>query len=200
MPFAQPNIAGYAYQKYIRPKAIADKHIPSTNPITGASQRESTIAEDEALADKFVITNIRLPQRYLRQAEHKLSVAIVKYMFENNYRKYNFGIKFSRIYFAQNPSIVAHINENAVLHIDYDSAENIRQYVSQFTYTKKASEILPEINVSLVNDLTTTESKNKRAQRKLKEDAQKQRVLSEVSSKITDVVSKGYDDGVINIV
>ena len=121
-------------------------------------------------------------------------------MFENNYRKYNFGIKFSRIYFAQNPSIVAHINENAVLHIDYDSAENIRQYVSQFTYTKKASEILPEISVSLVNDLTTTESKNKRAQRKLKEDAQKQRVLSEVSSKITDVVSKGYDDGVINIV
>ena len=200
MPFAQPNIAGYAYQKYIRPLAIADVHIPSTNPITGASQRESTIAEDEALADKFVLTNIRLPQRYLRQAEHKLSVAIVKYMFENNYRKYNFGIKFSRIYFAQNPSIVAHINENAVLHIDYDSAENIRQYVSQFTYTKKASEILPEINVSLVNDLTTTESKNKRAQRKLKEDAQKQRVLSEVSSKITDVVSKRYDDGVINIV
>lgn len=200
MPFAQPNIAGFAYQKYIRPLAIADVHIPSTNPITGASQRESTIAEDEALADKFVLTNIRLPQRYLRQAEHKLSVAIVKYMFENNYRKYNFGIKFSRIYFAQNPSIVAHINENAVLHIDYDSAENIRQYVSQFTYTKKANEILPEINVSLVNDLTTTESKNKRAQRKLKEDAQKQRVLSEVSSKITDVVSKGYDDGVINIV
>lgn len=167
MPYAQPNVQGVAYEKYLRPKGIADVHVPSTNPTTGLSQAESTIEEDEELADRFVLINIRLPQRYIRSAERQLSIAIVKYMYDNNFYQYNYSIKFSRIYNAQNPAVAALLNENIALYINEYDNNVVRQYASNYQFIKKANEILPEIVINVVSELSSYESKEKKQYKRL---------------------------------
>lgn len=97
--------------------------------------------------DSFVITNINLPLAYVTDAEDRLSKAIIKAMWENNFEKFNFSIKFSRVFCEQNKYIASKINENAILRVGYNG-DTIRLYVNSFSY-KKGEEILPELSVEL---------------------------------------------------
>ena len=108
--------------------------------------------------DKFVILNISLPQSYIEFAEKKLSKAVVDYMGENNSERFNFGIKFSRIYLAENEdNVLKKLSENIRLRVSYDDRV-ISLYASGFTYKMDASSPLPEVtveledNVSVLND------------------------------------------------
>lgn len=127
----------------LRPLSIADVHTEN-----------STNTEDEEKADKFVIINIRLPLQYIRNAERDLSKALVKYMFENNYQKFNFSIKFSRVFLAQNEQIGDLLNENSVLYVKYYGTEIFRQYVQHYSYRVNKDEALPEISVDMREDLS----------------------------------------------
>ena len=60
--------------------------------------------------DTFVLLNIYLPTVYVQDAEDRLSKAIIKAMQEANSEKFNFIIKFSRIYFAENPMMLSSIS------------------------------------------------------------------------------------------
>lgn len=105
-----------------------------------------------SIDDTFVILNINLPQAYIDAAEKKLEDEIIKYMSENNVEKFNFDISFSRIYLAQNPQILAMLNENARIIIEYNGQQHTL-YVDSYTYKMSSSESLPEISVTLTDTL-----------------------------------------------
>ena len=109
-----------------------------------------------SIGDKFVITNILMPQSYYIAAENKLSEAIIKYMYENNSDRFNFSITFSRIYLKDNPSIMDDINENSIITVNY-AGKDWDFYVNTFTY-KTDDNILPEISVELKDELSVNTS------------------------------------------
>lgn len=153
MPSASSIYDNQLWSVYIRPKSIQDVHTSS-----------STAAQDETNADKFVFLNIRMPQLYIRQAEHKLSQKLVRYMFDNNSQRFNFSIKFSRIYLAENLSIEELLNENSVLYVQYSTNQRkYKQYVSHYTYIMKHDAVLPEINVEMNQELSVYRNKDEQA-------------------------------------
>ena len=102
--------------------------------------------------DTFVLLNIYLPTVYVRDAEDRLSKAIIKAMHEANSEKFNFSIKFSRIYFAENPLILSSISENSQIKLRYNG-QIIALYVSSYSYKVDANEVLPEVSVELSDDV-----------------------------------------------
>ena len=144
MPAARPYYDDHQLDVYIRPKSIQDVSTPS-----------STFEQDEENADKFVFINIRLPQVYLRRAERDLSRKLVAYMYDNNYQKFNFSIKFSRIFLAQSPDIDDNLNENSVLYVTFNN-RTYRQYVKNYTYRMSEDTVLPEINVDMNEELSVS--------------------------------------------
>lgn len=102
--------------------------------------------------DTFVLLNIYLPTVYVQDAEDRLSKAIIKAMHEANSEKFNFSIKFSRIYFAENPLVLSSISENSQIKLRYNG-QIIALYVSSYSYKVDANEVLPEVAVELSDDV-----------------------------------------------
>lgn len=102
--------------------------------------------------DTFVLLNTYLPTVYVRDAEDRLSKAIIKSMHEANSEKFNFSIKFSRIYFAENPLVLSSISENSQIKLRYNG-QIIALYVSSYSYKVDANEVLPEVSVELSDDV-----------------------------------------------
>lgn len=107
--------------------------------------------------DTFVILNIDLPQSYILDAEKRLEEHLIQYMSENNNERFSFSISFSRIYFAENPEVLALINENARLTIEYNGEKHLL-YISSYQYKMKGEEHLPEIIVELSDELTVSQN------------------------------------------
>ena len=145
MPSSIPNYNDPTLNQYIEPKGIE-----YTDRATGQT---SVLTEEQA--DKFVLTNIRLPQIYLRRAERKLSRELVKYMYEHNWQRFNFSIKFSRIYIEENPSTDDDMNENSVLYVMF-SGTVYRQYAKHYSYRMARVLPLPETNVDMNEDLSVS--------------------------------------------
>lgn len=108
-------------------------------------------------SDTFVILHIDLPKAYILAAEERLKDALIAYMADNNSEKFNFSISFSRIYFAENPDVLAKLNENARVQIEYNG-DYIELYVSSFSYTMSESAPLPEIKVELSDTLSISQN------------------------------------------
>ena len=176
MPAARPNYDDQQLDVYIRPKSVSDVHT-----------EQSTAAEDEENADKFVLTNIRMPQIYLRRAERRLSRELVKYMHEHNYQKFNFSIKFSRIYIADNPTTDDNLNENSVLYVKYDG-RTYRQYVKHYSYKMSHNEPLPEISVDMDEELSVSKTLYERWDEMSRRN--NRRAASTFNSKISQVQSR----------
>ena len=103
--------------------------------------------------DKFVLLHIDLPQQYIEAAENALKDKLVKYMYENNFEKFNFSIAFSRIYFAENPTILAKLSENSKIQVEYN--KNIYDlYISSLSYSIANDSALPEVKVELEDALS----------------------------------------------
>lgn len=76
-----------------------------------------------SVGDTFVILHIDLPKAYILAAEEELKEQLVAYMALNNSEKFNFTVSFSRIFFAENPSLPRPIkrkrkNTNRIRQID----------------------------------------------------------------------------------
>lgn len=119
--------------------------------------------------DSFIITNIDLPLGYVTAAEERLEKEIIAYMANNNSEKFTFAIKFSRIYLAEHPEILAQLNENATLLIEYNGKE-YPLYVSSFKYKASATDALPEITVELTDTITIVENSVQNAINAVKQD------------------------------
>lgn len=102
--------------------------------------------------DTFVILHIDLPNAYILASEERLKEELIKYMANNNSEKFNFSLSFSRIFFADNPTILEQLNENARIKIAYNN--NIYTlYVSSYSYTMNSDSALPEVRVELSEEL-----------------------------------------------
>ena len=133
--------------------------------------------------DTFVILNINTPDSYIYKAENDLKEYLIQYMAENNSEKFNFSIKFSRIFFAEHPDILEQLNENSRLIVEYNKVQ-YTFYVDNFTYTMSSDSPLPEIEVNLVDTLSVGQNS---LQTML--DGVKQDVLSNIGS--GDILSQG---------
>jgi len=118
----------------------------------GVVMPNATYNYKPSVGDTFVIINIDLPQSYILNAENDLKDALIKYMYENNSEKFNFAITFSRIYFEENPSSLATLNENSEITIEYND-KSYELFISDYTYTMSDDKPLPEIRVSLFDSL-----------------------------------------------
>lgn len=122
--------------------------------------------------DTFVILHINLPKPYIEKAEVDLYDQIIRFMYDNNFEKFNFSIKFSRIYLAEHPEILALLDENARIKILYNGQGHLL-YVSSFTYKVTDSEVLPEITVELKDNLAVSQNAIQRAVNKAVADVYK---------------------------
>lgn len=138
---------------------------------------------DPTTDDTFVILNIVLPQAYITAAEERLRQQIIAYMALNNDEKFSFSIAFSRIYFEENPTVLAQLNENARILVRHHDI-NYTFYISNFTYSMKEGDVLPDINVDLVDELTTSSNS---LQQKI--DAVKQDLLDTIGG--NDILKTG---------
>lgn len=159
---------------------IALKKEENTYPVLMPSLARGLVPTSN---DTFVILYINLPQAYITAAEHRLYEEIIKYMKLNNDEKFTFTIGFSRIFFAQNPEFLAQLNENARLLVRYNERE-YTFYISTFKYAMTAGDVLPNISVDLVEELTTTGNS---LQQRI--DAVKQDILASVGG--ADVLKTG---------
>ena len=107
--------------------------------------------------DTFVILHIDLPKAYILAAEDNLKNQLIEYMALNNSEKFNFSISFSRIFFAEHPDILAQLNENARIQIEYDNT-NYELYISSYSYSMSSDKPLPEIRVELSDTLTISQN------------------------------------------
>lgn len=117
----------------------------------------------------FVYTNILLPKSHITDAEERLKKAVLDYLEENNIEKFNFSITFSRIFFEENADILALLDENARLTIEYNN-KSYTLYVSSYSYKMSEGELLPEISVELSEDLTVSQNALQRAISEVKGD------------------------------
>lgn len=117
--------------------------------------------------DKFVILHIDLPQQYIDAAEKKLENELLKYMSENNVEKFNFSVKMSRIYLAENKDVLNALSENSKITLIYDGdisnistsdVSSVPLYISSYTYKVSENEVLPEVSIDVSETLATTQN------------------------------------------
>lgn len=101
--------------------------------------------------DKFVITGIKAPLVLITAAERRLDEALIKHMSENNEDKFNYSVKFSRIFLQENTDFAAMLNENTKLTIKYNN-ELIDVFVSNYQ-VKIDDNVLTSVEVELVTSL-----------------------------------------------
>lgn len=109
------------------------------------------------IGDKFNIINIDLPMGYILAAEKRLEEEGIKFMYENNEEKFTFEISASRIFFAEHPEVLNEIDEYVKLKVEYDS-KIYEQFVSAITITCEENVPLPNIQLTLVDELSVGES------------------------------------------
>lgn len=106
--------------------------------------------------DKFVITGINPPKVLTLAAEKRLDKALIKYMSENNKDKFDYSVKFSRIYLAEHPNFAQKLNENAKVCLEYNG-ERHELFVNNYS-VKRDGKILAEVNVELTESVEPTQS------------------------------------------
>lgn len=104
-------------------------------------------------SDTFVLLGITMPKGYILAAEKKLTDSLIKFMFMNNDEKFNFSVKFSRIYFEEHPEVLEYLNENSRILLEYNGS-TYPLYVDDFSYKMDGNTPLPEIEVNLTETLT----------------------------------------------
>ena len=146
--------------------------------------------------DKFVLTHIKMPLRFVRAAEERLSKALVEYMSANNAELFHYSIKFSRIFLEESGNTYAtDLNENVKLHIQYADHENKSFYVKSYTYKKVGSEPLPEISVELRENINVARYRYYNRWEFNRWDEEWNEVIREIDPIIRGVLGQGNGNG-----
>lgn len=103
--------------------------------------------------DTFVVTGISLPQQYVFAAEKRLERAIVEYMLENNAEKFTYGVSFSRVFTATDKSVMPVLDENSSVIVEYDGRQET-MYVSQYTLRASSDNAVPEVSVTITEQVS----------------------------------------------
>lgn len=111
--------------------------------------------------DKFVITGIKPPKALTLAAEKRLEEALIKDMYNDNEDKFNYTIKFSRIFLQENPYFARKLNENSRVVVEYNG-HKVELFTSNYS-VKVDENALASVEVELVKSLDITESSIKQA-------------------------------------
>ncbi len=111
--------------------------------------------------DKFVITGIKPPKALTLAAEKRLEEALIKDMYNDNEDKFNYTIKFSRIFLQENPDFASKLNENSRVAVEYNG-HKVELFTSNYS-VKVDENVLASVEVELVKSLDITESSIKQA-------------------------------------
>lgn len=120
----------------------------------------ATGEERDGGGDKFVILGIQLPEAYITAAEDKLEQELIKYLKENNRERFSFSLKLSSIYLAENSRLANTLNENSRVTLLYDGVKHT-MYVTSYSLTVKESSALPEVTISINDELKVVKPKVK---------------------------------------
>lgn len=146
--------------------------------------------------DKFVLTHIKMPLRFVRAAEERLSKALVEYMSANNAELFHYSIKFSRIFLSESTNTYADdLNENVKLHIRYADHSEKSFYVKSYTYKKVGSEPLPEISVELRENINVARYRYYNRWEFNRWDEEWSEVIREIDPIIRGVLGRGNGNG-----
>ena len=110
-----------------------------------------------AVGDTFNIINIDLPQGYVEAAEKRGEEEMLRFMADNNEEKFTFDISASRIFFAENKELLAELDENSRIKVEYNG-RIWEQYISEFGIECKNNEALPDIRITLTDSLAVGQS------------------------------------------
>lgn len=116
--------------------------------------------------DTFNIINIDLPDAYIRAAEKRLEEEGIRYMSDNNEEKFTFDINASRIFFAENPEVLAELDEYSRIRVEYDG-QTYELYVSSLTISCKEGEPLPEVRIELTDTLAVGQGFEQRIEERM---------------------------------
>lgn len=111
--------------------------------------------------DLFVITGINPPKVLVTAAEKRLDEALIKYMSENNEDKFNYSVKFSRIFLQENMAFANKLNENSKVAITY-AGEKHEYFVTNYT-VKVDDSALADVEIELSDTLDASSSELKKA-------------------------------------
>ena len=114
----------------------------------------------EGGGDKFVILGIQLPDGYITAAEDKLEQELIKYLKENNRERFSFSLKLSSIFLAERPKFANTLNENSRVTLLYNGT-SYTMYVTSYSLTVKESSALPEVTISINDELKVVKPKIK---------------------------------------
>lgn len=103
--------------------------------------------------DTFVITGISLPHQYVCAAEKRLERAIVEHLLENNAEKFTYGVSFSRVFTASDKSVMPVLDENSSVIVEYDGRQET-MYVSQYTLRAASDNAIPEVSVTITEQVS----------------------------------------------
>jgi hypothetical protein len=109
-----------------------------------------------AAGDKFVITNIQMPDVYVEAAEQRLLASALLYLKEVYETKYQFEPYLDEIYLANNPELAATICEGMLLNFsDEDLGIAASVTISQLVI-KEGSALIPTYEVTLNDDVESS--------------------------------------------
>lgn len=106
--------------------------------------------------DTFVITNIKLPEKYIEAAEAKLDEAIIESLYQSNRNKVAFSVKMSRVYIWEHQKLAYSIDENSLVLVRFNGVD-YPMYVSSIT-RRNSDDVLQEISIELVEDATVSQN------------------------------------------
>jgi hypothetical protein len=132
----------------------------ATNQLVPLGDLLVTGDEREGGGDKFVILGIQLPEAYITAAEDRLEQELIKYLKENNRERFSFSLKLSSIYLAENSRLANTLNENSRVTLLYDGVK-YTMYVTSYSLTVKESSALPEVTISINDELKVVKPKVK---------------------------------------
>ena len=107
------------------------------------------------IGDKFVITNVKFPVQYLREAEKRLDASLLNYMFENNAFGSDFSVTLSRIYLEQHKELADSLTENSLVTIRHNGVD--REFFISSINIKNGSDVLQEVSIELSDDIRLIE-------------------------------------------
>ena len=104
--------------------------------------------------DKFVLLNILMPQKYIRDAENRLLARANEYLAQYSKTNFSYNIGLHDKFLIQNPSVYDSLIEGSKLKV-YDKEIGIDEEVTiqSITITEKLEDnILPQVKVTLNNE------------------------------------------------
>lgn len=140
--------------------------------------------------DKFVITNIQMPDVYVYAAMQKLLAAGTTYLNENNKPKYSYEPTIDNIYMAEHPLIGYGLKEGDTMTFEDLDLPVSKTIIISNLEIKEGESLIPQYSITLNNDVavsTIQQIKNSVSETQLVVGENKKSILKYTNRSLADV-------------